>query len=696
VAGLVAFSAVSFGVLAASFGLVVSAGQRVIAGETRSLTIPAQPERTTIYAADGSVLATVYREFDRQVVPLKRIRPITRKAVLAVEDARFYQHGPIDLRAIARAALANLSSGSVVQGGSTITQQLVKNTITGNADTLSRKVHEALDAMRVESTYSKDQILHMYLSQIYLGNSAYGIEAGSEYYFGKQVQDLTLAQSALLAGMIQAPVDYDPTLHPTVSKHRRDYVLGRMRDLGWIGKHDFRHAVHSGLGLSGRMRDLATAGPNSFVTQYVMSRFLSDPAFGKTVRHRSRMLFQGGLRIYTTIDPSMEVAAQQTIHRRMSGKGLPQSALVSIVPQSGAVRAMAVGNWSYRTHQYNLATDPGGGRSAGSSFKAFTLAAALEEGISPNTVFEGSSPRTIPNCGGGETWTVHNAEPGSGSYPLWLATADSVNAVFAQLIDRVGPDRVATVAHRMGITTPLVPVCPLTLGTSPVSPFDMTSAYATLANGGVHCDAYVIQKVVDRTGRVVQRAQPQCRRAIPADVAAEETAMLVGVIRSGTGTAADIGRPAAGKTGTGDNYQDAWFVGYVPQLATGVWVGYAEGEIPMPNVPGYGAGFGGVLAAPIWHDFMLFATRRMQPRSFPPAPIPFGGSVPSPPTSTSPSPTTTPPTPSPTPTGQAMETGRETAPECPCRPADEVARRASRFPGSAGVQSDLPRGGEIL
>jgi penicillin-binding protein 1A len=650
VACLVAFSAVSFGILAASFGLVVNAGQRVIDARTRSLTIPAQPERSTIYAADGSVLATVYRGFNRQPVPLKRIRPITRKAVLAVEDDRFYQHGPIDLRAIARAALANLSSGTVVQGGSTITQQLVKNTITGNADTLTRKVHEALDAMRVESTYSKDQILHMYLSQVFLGNSAYGIEAGSEYYFGRQAQDLTLSQSALLAGMIQAPADYDPTLHPKASKDRRNYVLGRMRTLGWIGKHDYQHAVHSGLGLSGRMRDLATAGPNSFVTQYIMSRFLSDLAFGKTVRQRSRMLFQGGLRIDTTIDPSMEAAAQRTIRHRMTGQGLPQSALVSIVPQSGAVRAMANGNWSYRTHRYNLATDPGGGRAAGSSFKAFTLAAALEEGISPNSVFDGSSPRTIPNCGGGETWTVHNAEPGSGSYPLWLATADSVNAVFAQLIDEVGPDRVAKVAHRMGITTPLVPVCPLTLGTSPVSPFDMTSAYATIANGGVHCDPYVIQKVVDRSGQVVQRAEPQCRRAIPADVAAEETAMLEGVIRSGTGTAANIGRPAAGKTGTGDNYQDAWFVGFVPQLATGVWVGYAQAEIPMPNVPGYGEGFGGVLAAPIWHDFMLAATRGMPPRSFPPPPIPFGGSVAPPPTSTPP-PTTTPPTPSPAPTG---------------------------------------------
>ena len=647
VAALVGFAALSFGVLAATVGVAVDAGQRALSGELQSLKIPAQPERTTIYASDGSVLATVYRDYDRQIVPLKRIRPITRRAVLAVEDARFYEHGPIDLRAIARAALANLNSGAVVQGGSTITQQLVKNTITGNADTLSRKIHEAVDAMRVESTYSKNQILHLYLSTVYFGHSAYGVEAASEYYFGRHVEDLSLSQSALLAGMIQAPTDFDPTLHPRAAEKRRNYVLERMHLLGWIGKHDFKHASHAGLGLAGRMRDFATAGPNSFVTQYVLQAFLSDPAYGSTIRRRSRVLFQGGLRIYTTIDPRLEAAAIRTIRNRMTGAGLPQSALVSIVPKSGAVRAMAVGNWNFAHHRFNLATDPGGGRSAGSSFKAFTLAAALEEGISPNEVFDGSSPRTIQNCGGGETWTVHNAEPGSGSYPLWLATADSVNAVFAQLIDKVGPDRVAKVAQRMGITTPLVPVCPLTLGTSPVSPFDMTSAYATLANGGVHCTPYVIEKVIDRQGDVVQRAQPDCSRAIPADVAAEETAMLERVIQEGTGTAANIGRPAAGKTGTGDNFQDAWFVGYVPQLATGVWVGYAEGEIPMPHVPGYGEGFGGVLAAPIWHDFMLAATRGLAPRSFPRPPIPFGGSAASPPTSTPP-PT---PSPSPSPTG---------------------------------------------
>src|SRR5206468_10156819 len=282
-------------------------------------------------------------------------------------------------------------------------------------------------------------------------------------------------------------------------------------------------------------------------------------------------------------------------------------------------------------NQYNLAVDPGGGRTAGSAFKVFTLAAALEAGISPNAVYSGYSPRTIPNCGGGETWTVHNAEPvGGGSYPLWMATADSVNVVFAQVIDQVGPERVAEVAHRMGITTDLTPVCPLTLGTSQVSPLDMTSGFATLANEGVHCQPYAIARVVSSTGKSVYRQKPECSRAIPIWVAQEETSLLEGVVSSGTGTAANIGRPQAGKTGTGQDYQDAWFVGYIPQLVTGVWVGYSKNEIPMRGlrVLGGGNAFGGTIAAPIWHDFMMRAVVGLPPKGFPTPPPAKSGTVP--------------------------------------------------------------------
>jgi penicillin-binding protein 1A len=635
------------------------------------LKLPRLPERSTIYAADGSVLGQVYRGFDRQVVPLRRINRWTRRAVIAVEDHSFFDHGAIDLESIVRAAIVDLREGRVVQGGSTITQQLVKDLYTGDEVSLRRKLEEAGYAIRLARTYSKGRILGAYLNEVFLGHSLYGVAAAAQYYFGVPVQDLTLAQSALLAGMIASPNRFDPIGHPNRALARRDFVLERMHTLGLIGEPALRWAAARPLGLSTAMRDLAGPGPNSWWTQFVIGEFLSDPRFGATYLVRAHALFRGGLKIYTTLDPRLQRAAQRVIHERMGAAGLPQSALVSVVPSTGAIVAMALGRWPFGPHRYDLAVDPGGGRTAGSSFKVFTLATALEQGIPPWRVYDGSSPKTIPGCGGGEDWTVHNAEPGSGSYPLWLATVHSVNAVFAQVIDEVGPDNVARTAHRMGITTPLVPVCPLTLGTSPVSPLDMTSGVSTLANGGIRCDPYAIAKVVAATGRALVH-EPECRRAIPSEVAAEETAILQGVITSGTGWQANIGRPAAGKTGTGQDYQDAWFVGYVPQLATGVWVGYAEAEIPMPAVPGYGRGFGGTLAAPIWHDFMLFATAGMPVEGFGSAPIPL----------TRPS-----PSPSPTPSGSETPTPTES-------PTTTETPSPTEPPEPSGSPSPTPTSGQ--
>jgi membrane peptidoglycan carboxypeptidase len=626
--------------------------RRLFSKIDKPLKIPPMQERSTILAGDGSVLQRVSLDYNRHVVPLRAIEKMTRRAVLAVEDAGFYRHGAIDPSAIVRAAITNVISGRIVEGGSTIAQQLVKDTVVGDERTFSRKLHEAADAIRLENTYPKKRILEMYLNEIYLGNGAYGIAAAGEFYFGRHPQDLTLGQSALLAGMIRAPESYDPLAYPHRATHRRNHVLDRMHELGWIGDKEFDRARHAPLGLSNRMRHDVQSGPNSYWTQYVINQFLQNEAFGKTVKQRARLLFQGGVRVTTSIEPDLQRHAEAILEQRMSGPGMPQSALVSVDPRTGQIEAMAVGNQPWGTNnQYNLAVDPGGGRTAGSAFKAFTLVAALEEGISPNEIYNGDSPKTIPSCGGGEDWKLQNAEPGGGSFPLWLATADSVNTVFAQVINQVGPEKVVEVAHRMGITNELVPVCPLTLGTSPVSPLQMASGYATLANHGVHCDPVAITRVVDATGDTIFRAKPDCQRAIPAPVADEATAMLENVIKLGTGTAANIGRPAAGKTGTGQDYQDAWFCGFTPQLTTAVWVGYARAEIPMPNVPGYGRGFGGTLAAPIWHDFMLFAMRNEPALGFRPAPIPFGYGYSSPTsstTTTAPTATTTAPTPAPT------------------------------------------------
>ncbi len=649
VVALALVAAITVVPIVSALRLAARAGRRFVESTLAPLYISSPPQRSTIYASDGSVLGSVYRTFNRQVVSLRQVNPTTREAVLAIEDARFYEHDALDVRALIRAFIIDVSAGRIVEGGSTIAQQLAKDAFTGGALTLSRKLHEAVDAIRLERTYSKDQILQIYLNEVYLGNGVYGVAAAAEFYFGERPDQLTLAQSALLAGMIASPASFDPIRHPRMALARRNEVLLRMRYLGWIEAAQYQQALLQPIRLSSRRRHMSSPGPTSYWEQFVIGQFLEDPAFGPTVRKRAQLLFQGGLRIYTTLDPAFQRDAELAIQARMTGAGLPQSALVAVVPETGAIRAMAIGKWPFHKHKYNLATDPGGGRSAGSAFKAFTLAAALEAGISPNAVYNGDSPKTIANCGGGQTWTLHNAEPGSGNYPLWLATADSVNAVFAQVINQVGPDNVARVAHLMGITNPLVPVCPLTLGTSPVSPLQMTSGFATLADGGIHCVPFAIASVVSSTGLVLERTKPECTRAIPAGVAAEETAMLENVVRFGTGTAANIGRAQAGKTGTGNNYEDAWFLGYVPQLATGVWVGYARAEIGMPSVPGYGPGFGGVLAAPIWHDFMLAATRGMPPRGFPPPPIPIGGSAPGP----SPTPRGSP---TPTPTATASPT----------------------------------------
>jgi membrane peptidoglycan carboxypeptidase len=588
------------------------------------------PERSTIHAADGSVLQHLYWGYDREWVPLSRVRPLTRRAVLAIEDARFYEHGPVDLRAILRALVANLEAGGIVQGGSTISQQVVRMSGVGDEPTLRRKLEEAWAAFRLERSLTKDEILERYLNQVYLGHGVYGLAAASEFYFGLPVRRLTLARSALLAGMIAGPSEFDPIRHPRRALARRNVVLGRMLELGWITEPRYRRAVEAPLGLSASERRTSAPGPTSFWTQYVIRGFLSDRRFGETFRERRRRLFRGGLEIHTTLDPRLQAIAEEVLRERMTGPGLPQSALVAVDPRTGAILAMANGNWPFGRHRYDLASAPGGGRSAGSAFKVFTLAAALLEGIPPTRVYDGSSPKTIPNCGGGETWTLRNAEPGSGSYTLASATAHSVNTVFAQVIDEVGPADVARVAHRMGIESPLVPVCPLTLGTSAVSPLEMASAVGTLAHRGIHCEPYAIARIVNREGRTIYRAQPRCRRAIPAWVASLETSLLEEVIRSGTGTAAAIGRPAAGKTGTAQDFADAWFVGYVPQLAVAVWVGYARGEIPMPYVPGHGPGFGGVLAAPIWHDFMLRATAGLPVRDFPDVPPPSPSPTPSP------------------------------------------------------------------
>jgi penicillin-binding protein 1A len=614
---------------------------RFLGGQSESLRLPAFPERSTIYASNGTVLARLFEDENRVYVPLQDINKVTRQAVLAIEDHDFYKHGPLDVTSILRAAVANLRAGRVVQGGSTISQQLIKNTETGAAQTFSRKFQEAQDAIRLEKTYSKDKILELYLNDIYLGNRVYGIGTAAEYYFGVTAAKLSLSQAATLAGMISAPNDTDPIKHRPASIDRRGVVLRDMLKYRLITQEEYDSAIGSKIRLSAKKRTANTAGPEPYWVRYVVNQFLSNPRFGRTVQNRRDLLFKGGLRIYTTLSPKLQAAARQAIKNHFPHPGVlppadPEAALASIVPQTGAIRAMTAGT-NYSNTQVDLASQ--GDRSTGSAFKAFTLAAAFEQGVPVGRVYSSSSPVTIPQdkCPDPSgAWTPGNAEPGGGGpVDLRAATAHSINVVFAQLIADIGPESVAETAKKMGLTGDILPVCAITLGAVGVSPLSMTTAYSTLANGGVHCTPYAISRVVSRTGKPIYRARPRCARAIPASVAAQVTDLLRDVIAYGTGTHAqlpDFGtRPEAGKTGTGQDHVDAWFMGYIAQLCTGVWVGYSKGEEPKYDLalsPKAGGGFGGTAAAPIWHDFMAVAEEGLPILQFPKPPPPKFGTVP--------------------------------------------------------------------
>jgi penicillin-binding protein 1A len=627
--------------------------RQFLGANDKDLTIPAFPQRSTIYAADGSVLATV-ADYNRRYVPLKEVNETTRQAVLAIEDDGFYTHGAVNAFSILRAALINLKAGHVVQGGSTITQQLIKNTETGNAETFSRKFREAQDAIRLERQYTKDQILELYLNEVYLGHGAYGIGSAAEYYFAREPNDLTLPQAAMLAGLISSPARWDPVDHRDDAIARRNQVLARMHELGWISTDAYDQAVTSPIKLSRKLRNVNALGPEPYFVRYVEDTILhplrTDPnfktylkIFGKTYDQRRTALFQGGLKIYTTLQPKMQAEAADAVETRLPNQGQappkdPEAAVVSVVPQTGAIQAM-YGGTDFSKQQFNLATQSR--RTAGSSFKAFTLAAALTQGVPVGKVYKGDSPVTIPNpeCfTNGTPWQPANAEGGiSGYINMATATADSINVWFAQLIADIGPQSVADIAEQMGVQPYVrgsvvnVPaVCAITLGAVEVNPLSMTSGYATLANMGVHCYPFAIRRVVSSTGKTLFKSKPSCEQVLDPKVAAQETSLLEGVISSGTGTAAQIGRPEAGKTGTGQDYQDAWFMGYIPQLVTGVWVGYSKDEIPMRDLPVLGGGnaFGGTIAAPIWHDYMIKAAASLPLLDFPPAPAGKSGTVP--------------------------------------------------------------------
>jgi penicillin-binding protein 1A len=559
-------------------------------------------ERSVVYARDGSVLAVLHAEENRVPIKLDDVPPQVVKAVIDIEDDRFYEHGGVDLRSLGRALATNISAGGVRQGGSTITQQLVKNSLLSPKQDVHRKLKEAVLSVRLESQMSKREILERYLNTVYFGNGSYGLEAAAEKYYGVKVGQLTTAQGALLAGLIRNPVYYDPFRFPDVAKNRRAEVVDRMQQLRDLPADEAERIKAEPL--PAKPVDQPAERLDYFVDKVKQLLLSSTSPLGGTPQDRYQEVFNGGLRIHTTLDPHLQQVALQKINDMLPDThGRFTAALVSEDPTNGAVRAL-VGGPGFEQAQYDIVTD--GARQPGSSFKAVTLMAALEQGHSPNDVIDGTAPCPIPNPGGiPNPYSPSNFEGEEGG-PMSLtdATAHSVNCAYARLQEAIGGRSVVDVANRMGITHHLTPFKSLTLGTEAVSPLEMVNAYATLAADGERHDPYFIQSINDRQGKEVYSAKPKVRRAVAAQNARVETQVLQEVVKRGTGVRAALpGRQVAGKTGTAEDYHDAWFVGYTPQLATAVWMGSPTAEVSMRGVGGINVQ-GGSYPAGIWGAYM--------------------------------------------------------------------------------------------
>jgi len=616
------------------FALAASACDLPSLHEARK-SADALPETSFIYSADGALITTLHAGENRVVVRSRKIPDVVRDAVIAIEDQRFYDHSGLDVRALLRAAYRDATTGEVVEGGSTITQQLVKKLYVGDEQTVGRKIREAYLAWQLEQRMSKDRILTRYLNTVYFGNGAYGILAASETYYGVEPLELTLSQAATLAGLIAAPVDYDPVRHPGRSERRRNHVLTLMLGLDMIDEAEFEKASGSPIALDLTPED-ATHYPAPWFVDYVKEWFLSNPRFGETPQDRYDLLFEGGLRIVTTVDLQLQRAAERAIGSVLTEPADPYGALTAIDPRTGYVRAMVGGRdyWNEDDDfaRINLATGGVTGRQAGSAFKPFALVAALEHGIPRTQPLNGSTAHILLQDG--TYWDPHNAEGSAyGTISLESASVNSVNVAYANLLSVIGDGdpyagaaALVEAAMRMGIrccprTTepngPLAAVPAAVLGVNEVSTLEMASAFGTLANVGRHVQPTPVISVTTSDGDVIYQAPPRAQQAVEPAIAAEAVDILKGVVSSGTGVGANIGRPQFGKTGTAQNASDAWFVGAVPQMVTAVWVGFPQGQIPMccGNVR-ISIVYGGTWPASIWRAFMLAATRGVPAKEF--------------------------------------------------------------------------------
>jgi penicillin-binding protein 1A len=551
-------------------------------------------ETSVVFASDGTRLGYIQADAIRERVDSKDIPDTLKQATIAIEDENFYSHDGVDVQAVVRAAVENLEAGEVRQGGSTITQQLVRNLyIADPEDTIERKIIEAKMAEELEKERTKEWILGQYLNTASYGTNegrtAIGVEAAAQTYFSKHASELDLDESALLAGLPQAPSQYNPFSAQKAALDRRNEVLKRMREQGFISEQKYLSTLDEGIGLDPSDRYTSVREPYFF--DFVEQELIDDYGVN-TVR-------QGGLRVYTSINPQLQEAAREASAAGVSALGGPGNALASIDVATGRILAM-VSSSNYEESKYNLAAQ--GQRQPGSAFKPYVLATAIRQGIDPDsTYYSGASPTTL-RLDDYTTWTVNNSgEAGAGTLSLRSATTNSTNVVYAQLALDVGPENITETAKDLGITSPLdgfpaEAIGGLRVG---VTPLEMANAYGTFASGGVRHDATAIVKVEFPNGDTDVPVPPEGKRVLSDGEAYEVTDILKTVITSGTATSADIGCPAAGKTGTTDEQTDAWFVGYTPRIATAVWVGYPNARTSMGS-----SAFGGVYAAPIWQDYM--------------------------------------------------------------------------------------------
>jgi penicillin-binding protein 1A len=634
-------------VIAILFGLVIGV---VYAFAKLPVSNQAPPAQSISFTdAQGRPLGTISPIANRQVVDFKEIPPVVRNAVLAAEDRDFYKHGALSYKGLLRAAWANIVQRRVAEGGSTITQQYVKNVFpaVGSERTIFRKIKEAVIAIKLEHHYTKDQILGSYLNAVYFGHGAYGVQAAAHAFFNKPVQKLTAAEAATLAGAIRAPEVYTRKANARIALERRNFILDVMQQRGWLSPSAAAKAKAAPLKENWVVRPGGIANSKAPFFLELVRQYLVDQ-FGAAA------VSQGGFQVRTTLDLTMQAEAEAAVKSILSAKGDPPASLVALDPRTGAVRAIyagaSAGQWA--THPFNYATDAE--RQAGSTFKPFVLERALLDGITLDYPLP-APDRVIVNNGDGTTTTIHNfaGEHFSGNISLLEATALSVNTSYTYLLDQLardgqsGPTRVAALAHLTGLDATLnsserkpriAEVPSLALGPSDVTTLQLASAFATWANQGVHADPYIVEWIKDAKGHLIKLPPHRVVRVIDANTANTMTFALRNVVEHGTGTAARLpDRQVAGKTGTTNDSKDARFVGYTTDLVTSVWMGYTTPR-PMVNLHGVANVTGGSLPAQIFHAFMVAATQGTPPTAFP-----LPQQLPVPATTTTTVPPTTPP-----------------------------------------------------